>query len=281
MTIRLIALDLDGTTLRRDGTVSDRTVAALRRAMDAGVTVSVATGRLHNSALLIARRIGANGPIISSNGGLVRTMDGSTLLHMPLPASFPDRALAFARQTGVSVELFAGDVLYASNPAVKRWERRQRLLKARSVRGFVDLWQAWRSFRVADLAEWRPTLGLPEKLFAGDPDPARLRQVVEALGAGLCVTASAADNVELTAPGVTKGSAVAWLAARLGIGLQQVMVAGDSLNDLSMFELDCLKVAMGNAEDAIKERASFVTASHMDDGVALAVERFVLKGAVA
>ncbi|HWI65503.1 MAG TPA: HAD family hydrolase, partial [Symbiobacteriaceae bacterium] len=72
MTIRLICLDLDGTTLRRDGTVSDRTVAALRRAMAAGVTVAIATGRLHGSASIFGRRIGINGPVISSNGALVR-----------------------------------------------------------------------------------------------------------------------------------------------------------------------------------------------------------------
>jgi hydroxymethylpyrimidine pyrophosphatase-like HAD family hydrolase len=99
---------------------------------------------------------------------------------------------------------------------------------------------------------------------------------VGGVGEELAVCSSGPDNLELTAPGVSKGSAVTWLAGRLGLTLDQVMVVGDSLNDLSMFELDCFKVAMANAETEILDRASFVTASHQDDGVARAVERFVL-----
>jgi hydroxymethylpyrimidine pyrophosphatase-like HAD family hydrolase len=282
MSIRLIAIDLDGTTLRRDGTISPRTVAALSRAAAAGVTVSVATGRIFGAAAAFARRLGAAGPVISANGGLIRDVTSDQVLrHMPLTPAVLGAAAEVGYATGLRLELFGTHILYASDPAGKRRELWGRVKRVRSWEALTDLLDTLRGYRVRSIRNWHPEHGLPEKLLiAGGTAPelwAAYEQVAQRVGVPLTVTTSAgSDNLEVTADGVTKGSAVAWLAAYYGLSLDEVMVAGDSLNDLSMFELDCFKVAMGNAEAAIKERASFVTASNAEDGVAMAVERFVL-----
>jgi hydroxymethylpyrimidine pyrophosphatase-like HAD family hydrolase len=282
VSIRLIAIDLDGTTLRRDGTISPRTVAALSRAAAAGVTVSVATGRIFGAAEAFARRLGARGPVICANGGLIRdTTSGQVLRHMPLPPEIFTAAAEVGRATGLRLELFHTHTLYASDPAGKRRELWGRIQRVRSWRALTDLLGTLRNYRVRAISDWHPSDGLPEKLLIAGGTAPQLRaayaEVVQRVGVPLTLTTSAgSDNLEVTAAGATKGSAVAWLAAHLGLGLKEVMVVGDSLNDLSMFELDCFKVAMGNAEAEIKERASFVTASNADDGVARAVERFVL-----
>lgn len=278
MTIRLICLDLDGTTLRRDGNVSDRTIATLRRAMAEGVTVAIATGRIHISSANIGRRIGINGPVISSNGALIKDLSGKVWLYRPMPASAVAATLEVCRTTRVRMDLFVSDGLYTAYVADRRraylsWWWRQ----VRSLSGLLRFCRWALTFKIMPLEACR---GPVDKLFISDKDPDRFQEAcarfTNLVPEPLTVCSSAPDNLELTAGGVSKGSAVVWLAERLGIPLNEVMVAGDSNNDLSMFELDCFKVAMGNADDEIKERASVVTASHDDDGVAVAVERFVL-----
>lgn len=277
MTIRLICLDLDGTTLRRDGTVSARTVAALRRAMAAGATVAIATGRIYGSAAIFGRQLGINGPVIASNGAIVRDLAGAILHHRPMPKSVIAAASAVAPSTNVQMDLFGVNDVFAADVAKKRREMlRYRLKNARTWVGLQMFFKYLGSYRIRPLSQAAEV----DKVFLGGPDMHELHRVSDALcsalGEPLAVCSSGPDNLELTAPGVSKGSAVTWLAAELGLPLSEVMVVGDSLNDLSMFELDCFKVAMGNAETEILDRASFVTASHQEDGVARAVERFVL-----
>lgn len=277
MTIRLICLDLDGTTLRRDGTVSARTVAALRRAMAAGATVAIATGRIFGSAVIFGRQIGINGPVIASNGAIIRDLKGEVLHHRPMPQSIVAAASAIAPTTNIQMDLFGVNDIFAADVEKKRREMlRWRLKNARTWGGLLMLFKYLRAYRIRPLAHAAEV----DKVFLGGPDMGELRRVCDglanAIGEPLAVCSSGADNLEMTAPGVSKGSAVTWLAGRLGLALSEVMVVGDSLNDLSMFELDCFKVAMANAETEILDRASFVTASHQDDGVARAVERFVL-----
>jgi Cof subfamily protein (haloacid dehalogenase superfamily) len=286
MTIKLILLDLDGTTLRRDGTISDRTARALHRAQASGVTVGFCTGRLHSNAALLARRIGLTGPIISGNGGLIRDLDGHTLLNQPLPAAVVPAAIAAGLQTGVDMHISHGDRLWV-NSTWRNWRDRFALRHLRTLTSpavIRDRIAQWRSIPLCDASRWQPADGLPEKVFLCDQSRERLEEtlalILQRVSGPLEITSSGPDNIEINAAGVSKGSAAAWLASHYGLRLDQVMVAGDSLNDLSMFELDCFRVAMGNARTELKERAQFVTASHMEDGVALAVERFVLKEAV-
>lgn len=282
MSIRMLALDLDGTTLRKDSTVSRRTAAALRRAAQAGVAVTLATGRLHGSALLFARKLGLHAPLISAAGGLIRDRTGKTWLHRPIPRSVIEAAPAIARASGAQVELYVGDTLYVSDLARKRWElyHPRRLKKVSSWAGLLGIAEAVLEYKVKPMSAWSPAEGMPEKLYMTDDDPARLEAALHELKIRVSdpveVTNSEKNNLEVTAAGATKGSAIAWLAEHLDLGLDQIMVAGDSLNDLSMFELECFKVAMGNAHPTIKAMASWVTASHMEDGVALAVERHLL-----
>ncbi|MDF2630604.1 MAG: hydrolase [Symbiobacteriaceae bacterium] len=277
MSIRLICLDLDGTTLRRDGTVSARTLAALRRAMAAGATVAIATGRIFGSAVIFGRQLGINGPIICSNGAVVRDLKGAILHHRPMSRSIVAAAASVAPTTSIQLDLFGVDDIFTADIAKKRREMlRYRLKNARTWPGLVMFFKYLGAYKIRPLAQ-APAV---DKVFLGGLDAAELQRVCDRLVGGvgeeLAVCSSGPDNLELTAPGVSKGSAVTWLAGRLGLTLDQVMVVGDSLNDLSMFELDCFKVAMANAETEILDRASFVTASHQDDGVARAVERFVL-----
>ncbi len=90
------------------------------------------------------------------------------------------------------------------------------------------------------------------------------------------VSNSSLTNIEVNAVGVNKAAAIEKVCERIGITMDQVMTAGDSLNDIKMIELAGLGIAMGNAQEPVKKAADWVTASNDEDGVALAIEKWVL-----
>ncbi|MGL5244586.1 MAG: HAD-IIB family hydrolase, partial [Sarcina sp.] len=93
---------------------------------------------------------------------------------------------------------------------------------------------------------------------------------------GLEVVSSSLNNFEIMAEGTSKGKAVKALAERLGVKREEIMCIGDSENDLSMIEYAGVGIAMGNALDMLKEKATFVTKSNNEHGVARAIEKFIL-----
>ncbi|MFZ5816142.1 MAG: Cof-type HAD-IIB family hydrolase [Bacillota bacterium] len=260
MKIQMIAFDLDGTLLGPGSRISAYTVSVLERAVARGVRVTLATGRVFCSAAAFAHRLGLSGPIVTGNGGLIRDLGGATLLHRPLgPEVFPV-ARRLSRELEVRVMLFAGERLYVAREGDR----------AMGVDGC----------RVQHLDAFGDGMELPEKLFVESDRPERLeaahRLVRAALGDDLSFTSSDAENLEVTQPGVDKGSGVVWLAARWGVPLERVMVVGDSQNDISMFRVAGFGVAMGNADPELKGLAAAVTESNVEDGAARAVERYVL-----
>lgn len=254
----LVASDLDGTLLGPDGRLSKRTIAAVEAATDAGITVAAATGRSWRSAL---DRI-APAPIryvVCSNGGLVYdTHVGDVVHHRP-----------FAGALALSV---VEAVRLAHPGAGCGWE---------TAHGF--------DFDEAFLAEC-PTvdevgMGEPVGPIGADTDvtkvfvcipgfeSARLQDAVRAvLPSGAQASASAMRFVEATAPGVDKGSTVAWLAAHLGVAQPDVMAMGDQLNDVSMLTWAGRSVAMGNAHEHTMATADHVTLTNAEDGAAIAIE---------
>lgn len=114
--IRLLALDLDGTLLNRDKEVSEKNRAALRAAMDAGVYVTLATGRMLNSALYFGRLIGANAPLIACNGALVQAMDSARpVFARTYPKALAQEFLRFAVGRGWYVQWHSGVEIYSTD----------------------------------------------------------------------------------------------------------------------------------------------------------------------
>ena len=90
------------------------------------------------------------------------------------------------------------------------------------------------------------------------------------------ITTSLDSNLEINAPGVTKGSALLALAEHLGLARSQLMAMGDSGNDLAMLQAAGLGIAMGNATEEVKAAADAVSTDNNHDGVAVAIEKYVL-----
>jgi hypothetical protein len=264
MAVKLVALDLDDTLLDEARLVSDRAKQAIRGAVAKGVTVIIATGRMYRSALPYALQLDLDVPLITYNGALVKcSMSGETLLHRPVDAATAAQVLELFRQRGWYIQVYRDDQLYV----------RERDENARYYEYIADVDAIPVGDRLYDAVE-------TTKLLAMD-DPASIPEIYQtveqAFGDKLYLTISKPNYLEILNPKASKGLALAYLAERLGIDRSEVMAVGDSLNDLDMIEYAGLGVAMGNSRPEVKAAAQAVTAGNDADGVAEAIEKYVLR----
>jgi hydroxymethylpyrimidine pyrophosphatase-like HAD family hydrolase len=259
--IRLVASDLDGTLLRPDESVSDRTRSALAAAREAGITVVVVTGRPARSLAPIAERIGLGGIAICANGAVIWDLDSGTMVdHSPLAEDLAARLIGALREAipGVlfAVELEQGfgreagwsDGLLLPAPDV---------LEADALELVTG--------PVTKLLVRHPTLPFEEVA----------ERARGAVGEDAVVTWAGLRVVEISAAGVTKAFALERLCRRLGIASHQVVAVGDMPNDLAMLDWAGTSVAVANAAEEVLEAADEVTAANVDDGVALLLERLL------
>ncbi|MCR4397789.1 MAG: Cof-type HAD-IIB family hydrolase [Firmicutes bacterium] len=263
--IKLIALDLDGTVLGPDMKPVECARQAIRRALSNGVRVVLATGRSFWSGAAHASDLGlAPGPLIAYNGALVREFpDGPDLRELPVPLDDARVVIELCRTNGIYLQIYQDDRCYASMDC--EWVTRHTRITGRVPSGIGDL---------ASFLKKAP----PKLCVMGDARELELasRLVREALGDRLSVTRSLPFVVEFLHPQASKGKALEFVAAALGIRREEVMACGDSANDLDMIEWAGVGVAMGSAGEEVKAVADWVAPGGCGEGVASAIERFVL-----
>ena len=256
--MRLAAIDLDGTLLRSDGTISPRTRAAIRRVRDAGVTVVIVTARGPANVVELARDVGIEGSAICSNGALVVDLaSGAVVEERLLETEVAVRLVHGLRERLPGIVFAVEHHVFSHEPGFSAWG-----------------WEPPTGTRVADAVE---LLGDPAtKLIlrhTGHEIDVIAAIAGELAGGGATVVASGSEAVEVTAAGVNKASALADIAAGLGIDAADVIAFGDYPNDVPMLAWAGHGVAMANAHADALAIADEVTASNDEDGVALVLER--------
>ncbi len=287
--IRLLALDADGTVLDRSGRVRVATRRAIRAAQQRGVRVVLATGRLHSSAARVAAEAGMDEPVISCNGAAAGSLKHPPQMWWrdPLEADDLRRLVAVLEEYRCSYELYVLDHMYTSRRSLSLrafwgWTRPQVRHAWRTLR---RIWQDLHLVGLRPFSEWPATPEeLPEKVMVTHSNARRLDEVRLALTEMFpdrLETARTGEHfLEITRAGISKGSGLARLASTLGIRPEQVMAIGDQGNDLPMLRWAGLGVAMGHAPDYVREAADAVTLSNDRDGVAAAIQRFILDDVV-
>jgi hypothetical protein len=244
-------------------------VAVLRQVRDLGVAVTISTGRMFSSARPFAEQLEFDVPLITYGGALVKNAgSGEVLYNRPLEPEVARRVIRFARERKVQVNFYLlngeDDELYAELTTYwgENYGRFSRVLFN----------------RVPDL-EALLERGNPLKLLLIDEEPAVDRWLLELrgqLGEQAHFAKSKPRFLEVDHPEATKGRALQELAAWLQVERSQVLAIGDSYNDIEMLEFAGLGIAVANAPPEVRRRAGHVTASNDKDGVAQALERFVL-----
>ena len=239
-----LLIDLDGTLIDSDDRFSTAVAAAIKRAAKC-IPVAIASGREPDEVSHFARALGLEGPQICDNGAsLVDPLTGRSFGKCPMPEAVSRRLIDAICAEGLT--FYAVD-----NGRMVRTKDRFR--------------------------EWVVTI-----IAANSGDEATARSVLDKLASDE-TTSELSTNPDGTfwytnfvRAGIDKAHGVRQYARTMGLDPSEMMAVGDGLNDVSMFELVGLPVAMGNAPDAVKRRAGFVTGSLVDDGLAAAIERFVL-----
>jgi Cof subfamily protein (haloacid dehalogenase superfamily) len=287
LTIRLLALDIDGTLLDSHGRVPPANLAAIARAIAGGVEVSLATGRRYDFARPIVEQLPAPLTLILSNGAIVKTRDGVTLMRRLLPREVARAVLARVPQHRDSAAVVfdrqrEGQVVFEAID----WEHPLHHRFFASNRPFLS--------EVAPL-EACLTEDPIQVMFTGGCvamrtvfDDLRAPPATRAPGASETTDYSVAlteyehrdfSLVDVVQAGCSKGMALREWSERQGYRREEVMAMGDNLNDLEMLEFAGRPVLMGNALPELKARGWAVTATNDDEGVARAIETFVFDGA--
>lgn len=263
--IRLIASDLDGTLLRRDGTISAHTQAALQAARAAGIVVTLATGRMYGTAVPYAEQLQLGDvPLILYNGGLIQNAKSREIIYCKTISSAAAIALLqLVKQEGWQIQAYIKDQVYVPERCawVKTYEQRTHCRTVVMGSAFYTLKEAPMKFVSRSTYE----------------ELERRRKCIEAIfPKQFAFTYSDPTFLEIMPRYVSKGQGLCFLCKQLKILPAEMMVFGDSQNDLSMFSTGAFSVAMGNASAAVKSMAVAVTATNEQDGIADMVERYVL-----
>ena len=265
MEIKMLATDLDGTLLPTGSRVPEENIAAVQRAVKAGVVVTIATGRMFRAALPVAEAIGASVPIITYNGALIKSVDGHVYAAHYLPEDVVRAALDFCRARGWYVQLYADDVLYfAEHTAESAGYEAEQQIKGETV-GWDGLY--------AHTAHVAKLLSISS---GAEETDVRIKELGAHLAGRADVVRSNPKYAEIVSHGVSKAAALTQLAGLLHIPMENVMAIGDSNNDLPMLRAAGHSVAMGNALPEVKEACEFLTGDCEKGGFAEAVEKFVL-----
>lgn len=284
--IKLLALDLDGTLLNSRGRISEENKLAIRKAEEKGVLVTIATGRRFRDARPVALEIGFNAPIITHNGALLKFAESLETVEFSL---LNDATVREILRVGKE---FGGDALVSADPhgqgtllydtvSDENLPLRKYIAWAKTLHGS----EAEESVRhVQNLGEIVGSTQIVHVSFSGGCQPmfAMQRILADELQNSVNILATIYPRLDFTLldilpPDASKGVGVEKLAAMHGFSHENVMVCGDNFNDLEMLDFAGTPVVMGNAAPELQEREDFYTTlSNDENGVALAIERFIL-----
>lgn len=271
MDIKLIALDLDGTLLASDhDTIPERNRIALQRAAEKGVHIAIASGRSWSLVREIAERLGRVSYGITGNGGCVVDAAGKPLARFPMDMEQSLEIIRKLQKRRIPFEIYVDGQNYLQRDGLERLDR------VALSDAFLEMYL--RNVEVVDDLYAFAAQHAPEK-FDVFYVPLEEKDAVSAeiLQGGLLSVSGGLDtNLEFTAPGVTKGTALAELARRLGLTASQVMAFGDADNDLEMLRWAEWSFSMENGSDGVKAAARYAAPSNDDAGVGRMVEKYVL-----
>jgi len=266
MSYKLIAIDLDGTLLKSDRTISKRNISAINKANERGVKVVIATGRPLIGIMDYLKKIGARDEdyVISYNGAMVKRIKNNETVHM-MPLKKSDYEYLYDYSSKYGVHIHALTETYVTTPVMNSYT------KIESELNDIEI-------KVECVSGINQDEILVKIMMIDDPE--KLDQVVanlpEEVTNKYTVVRSSEIFLEFLDRSVNKGTGVKIIADKLGIKSEEIICIGDAGNDVAMIKYAGLGVAMGNAFSELKEISDYITDSNEEDGVAKVIEKFIL-----
>jgi Cof subfamily protein (haloacid dehalogenase superfamily) len=263
--IRLVLADVDGTLVTKDKILTERAVAATRSLHEAGADFAITSGRPPRGMTMLVAPLDLKTPIAGFNGGVFVNPDMSVIETHTLDPDAARKAVALILEAGLDAWLYTPDEWLIRDPKAPHVEREAWTVKfdARVVKDFGD----------DDFGNAVKIVGVSDDL---DKVAACEKQAQETLGDSVSAARSQPYYLDVTHPKANKGEVIATLSRLMGVRPEEIATLGDMPNDVLMFDKSGFSVAMGNASDEVKAKASAVTDSYDDEGFAKAIERLIL-----
>ncbi len=272
--IKLIALDLDGTTLNNEGKLSPKTKMVIETTITRGVPVVIATGRVLSALPQDVLRIKGLHYVITSNGANLIDMKSNKLIYNNfINAEIVEHILRTLKKYKFMTEVFTNGNAYIEEAVYNKIRQNGSpfhntsyvLATRKPVAGLFDY-----------ILMHRKTIENINLNFENPKDRIMMRDVLARID-GIAVTSSFDYNLEICGSSTSKADALKRLCNMLGIASNEVMACGDSENDIEMLRYVGVPIAVENAKKQVKEVARHIALSNDRNGVAEAIERLVLE----
>ncbi|PIJ48852.1 pyridoxal phosphatase [Erwinia sp. OLTSP20] len=272
MRYRVIALDLDGTLLTPEKTILPESIEALAKAQAAGAKVVIVTGRHHCAIHPFYQALALDTPAICCNGAYLYDYHAKKVLTAdPLPVEQARQVIGLLDEHRIHGLLYADDAMIYQEPTghVIRTQNWAQSLPAHQRPLFI---------RVPSLLEAAEKAQSIWKFALSHPDTHALQRFAGVVEheMGLACEWSWHDQVDIAGAGNSKGKRLAQWVTSLGLTMADVIAFGDNYNDLSMLESAGLGIAMGNADEAIRQRVARSIGSNQQPGIAETLYQEVL-----
>ncbi len=263
--IKMVATDIDGTILKWSFEYTPEVKQAIKKLQQKGIKVVLVTGRMHCAALGIAKELGITEPIVSYQGGMIKEFYkcDDVLMRCDMDSDKALEIIDWAHENNVHINLYMDDILYVE-------EDTETIRKYTDAR-FIDYHVC--KFDKLKIKNINKILAIdfnnPERVTGWVND---LRKLYP----DLYIVKSTPYFCEIANQSATKGAAVEFLCKKWGIKQEEVLAIGDQDNDIELLKAGGIKVAMGNATQALKDAADYITDTVENDGWVTAVEHFCL-----
>ncbi len=258
---RLCAIDMDDTLLGPDHAVSEFNAAAVRAVVALGVSVVIASGRMHEATLPFVEQLGLTTPIISYNGAMVKNPHtGEVWLHERIDAGVATQVMDYAHVHDLQLNYYLDDHFYSV--AYTEWAQLYHARTNAPIEIKPDLYTTLRNTA-------------PTKMIIVDSKErtdSLLPPFREQFGANLYVTKSNDEYLEMMPPRANKAAALAIVAARFGCTAAETIAFGDSYNDIPMLQWAGLGIAVGNAKPEAIAAADRTVLRSAENGVGIALQ---------
>ena len=276
--IKLVALDLDGTLFDNSSRISERNLTAIRSITDKGIHVVISTGRpFEGIPFDQIKGTGINYAITANGSGIYEISTGKCLYENAMDEELVTPILNFLLTRDIHMDAFIGGKGYTPIQCV---ETAQKLTVPSSIKNYIITTRT----RLDNILQFIHENQLKVQKMALNFYPAADGTLIDretvrkflVSNPSITTVCGGYNNLEFTRADANKGVGLRKLAEILGVNPDATMAIGDTENDLAIIEAAGIGVAMGNATDAVKARADYVTTTNTKDGVAAAIEHFIL-----